>query len=412
MKLLYVTAEVPWPLSSGYLRHFHLLRGLAESHDITQLSLTRRVAVPDDARPALAPFVRRLEVFGEGRSGGGSLGKSLHLRRAAGELRRAVARELATGEYDAVVLSGKDTFPAMAMVGDTPLVIDVCDAASLRLAGELDVAKGLRRRVLLRARLIEMRRIERRLIGATPHLLFASERDRTAVGATEGVIVSNGVDLDLWTRREAGGSGSGRSGIGGSDLIAFSGAMAYRPNDDAALRLVERILPRVREQVADAQVVLAGRDPLPGLLAAADNRAEVTVTGTVDDLRPYLEDAAVYCAPLRFAAGIQNKLLEALAMELPVVTTPIAAAGLIAGEHPAPLVVAEDDASIADAIVALLRDPAERTRLAEAGRRHVEDHFSWPASVARVDEVLRRAAGRPAAALATVGAPALDGGER
>jgi glycosyltransferase involved in cell wall biosynthesis len=403
MRLLYVTAEVPWPLTSGYLRHYHLLRGLAESHDITHLSLTRRVAVPEDARPALAPFVRRLEVFGEGRTAGGPIGKSLHLRRAAGELRGAVARELATGEYDAVVLSGKDTFPAMKVTGDTPLVVDVCDAASLRLAGELEVAKGLRRRVLLRARLAEMRRIERSLIGATPHLLFASERDREAVGAKDGVIVSNGVDLDLWTRSTPASA---------SACVAFSGAMAYRPNDDAAHRLIDRVLPRVRDEVPDAQVVLAGRDPLPGLRAAADQRGKVTVTGTVDDLRPYLEDASVYCAPLRFAAGIQNKLLEALAMELPVVTTPIAAAGLIAGDHPAPLVVADDDASVADAVVALLRDPAERARLAEAGRRHVEDHFSWPAAVARVDAVLHSATGVTTPAVTSGAAGSLQGGER
>ena len=136
MKILYVTAEVPWPLTSGYLRHYHLLAGLGRAHDITHFSLTRRTAVPADAQEALGSAVGRLEIFGEGRAEGlGGGRRALHLRRAARGLRSAVRRELATGRYDAVLLSGKDTFPAVAAVGDTPLVIDVCDAASLRLEG-------------------------------------------------------------------------------------------------------------------------------------------------------------------------------------------------------------------------------------------------------------------------------------
>ncbi|QEC49143.1 glycosyltransferase [Baekduia soli] len=396
MKLLYVTAEVPWPLTSGYLRHFHFLRGLSARHDITHLSLTRRPAVPQEAWPELAPYVDRLQVFGEGAPGASPTARSLRLRRAAGELRRAVAAEMAGGGYDAVLVSGKDTFPVLSAVGDTPLVIDVCDAASIRLAGELAVTSQTRRRAMLRVRLAEIRSIERRIVTKTPHLLFASERDREAVGARSGTIVPNGVDLEYWTRGRASSD---------RPAIAFSGAMAYRPNDDAAQRLVRGILPLVRASVPDAGVILAGRDPLARLRADAQEAGGVTVTGTVDDLRPHLEEAAVYCAPLRFAAGIQNKLLEALAMELPVVTTPIAAAGLVAGSAAAPVVIAEDDTTLAAAIVDLLADPAQRERRAAAGRAFVVEHFSWPSAVARVDAVLHEAAGRPATASVAASAP-------
>ena len=396
MRLLYVTAEVPWPLTSGYLRHFHLLRGLSVRHEITHLSLTRRPAVPAEAWPALAPYVSRLQVFGEGAAGASPTARTLRLRRAAGELRRAVATELATGAYDAVLVSGKDTFPALAAVKGTPLVVDVCDAASIRLAGELAVTSQTRRRAMLRVRLAEIRSIERRIVTRTPHLLFASERDREAVGARNGTIVPNGVDLDYWSRQ---GAPSPEPGI------AFSGAMAYRPNDDAAQRLVRGILPLVRASVPGARVVLAGRDPLPRLRADAESAGGVTVTGTVDDLRPYLEEAAVYCAPLRFAAGIQNKLLEALAMELPVVTTPIAAAGLESGGAAAPVIVAEDDATLARELVDLLADPEQRARRAAEGRAFVVQHFSWPAAVARVDAVLSEAAGASSGGTVAAGAP-------
>ena len=101
----------------------------------------------------------------------------------------------------------------------------------------------------------------------------------------------------------------------------------------------------------------------------------------------------MYCAPLRFASGVQNKLLEALAMELPVVTTEVAAAGLrVPGDEP-PMLIADDDEGLAAAVVTLLRDPEARERLGAAGRRYVLRHFSWQHSVALVDAALNTAVG-------------------
>ena len=383
MNVLYLTAEVPFPLTSGYLRHFHFLGGLSRDHAITHMSLTRRAAVPPEARRALAPFVERVVIFGAGAPpGAGRLRRSLRLRRAAFELRGAVAAHLEAGTTDVAFLSGKDTFPALRSLDRAPLVVDVCDAASLRLRGELALAsRGL---APLRAmRLAEIARVERRLAARTPHLLFASERDRAALRAARGTVVPNGVDLAYWRRRAAPAAQA---------TVALSGVMAYRPNHDAALRLLDGVMPRVRERVPQARALLAGRDPLPALRAAAGRRPDTALTGTCPDLRPHLEAAAVYCAPLRFASGIQNKLLEALAMELPVVTTEVAAAGLrVHGEEP-PLVIADDDERLAAAVADLLGDPAARARLGAAGRRYVERHYSWERSVSLVDAALRAAA--------------------
>jgi thymidylate kinase len=187
------------------------------------------------------------------------------------------------------------------------------------------------------------------------------------------------VDLQYWTRR---------SERAREPVVAFTGVLAYRPNHEAAMRLATRVLPLLQERVPGARLVLAGRDPRPELRAATAGRPGVSLVDSPADLRPHLEEAAVYCAPLPFAAGIQNKLLEALAMELPVVASEVAAAGL--GERP-PLLVADDDESLAATLAALLADPARRTELAAAGRDYVERHFSWERSAAKVDSVLRRA---------------------
>jgi polysaccharide biosynthesis protein PslH len=123
----------------------------------------------------------------------------------------------------------------------------------------------------------------------------------------------------------------------------------------------------------------------------------MTVTGALPDLRPEMERGAVYCAPLRFASGIQNKLLEALAMGVPIVTTPVVADGLRADGVNPPMIIADADEAIADGVLRLLRTPADYRRLATEGRTFVEDAFSWGRTVATVEHELALAAGRPPA---------------
>ena len=113
----------------------------------------------------------------------------------------------------------------------------------------------------------------------------------------------------------------------------------------------------------------------------------MNVTGFVKDLRPYMEESSVYVAPLRYASGLQNKILEALAVGLPVVTTPIVADGLRGHDDPPPLRVASGATDFAECILSLLADRDEQRRLAIEGRRFVETHYTWD-SASRMLEAL------------------------
>ena len=399
MRVLYITAEVPYPLTSGYLRHYHILRGLSVRHDVTLLSLTRRPEVSPEAAAVLGEFLTELEVVAPTGRGPGIVRRAerVLLRRAAARrLARRVRERLDTEPFDVVLFSGKDTFPALGAVTGVPVVVDVCDAASLRLRGQLEIASPFHRPALA-VRLAEIRRVERHIADATPHLLFASERDRTAVMGDRdgGEVVPNAVDLDYWRRSPEAATGS---------RVVLTGVMNYPPNHDAAMRLAKHILPLVRAEVPDAELVIAGRDPLPELLASAEDHPWLSVTGAVPDLRPEIEAATVYCAPLRFASGVQNKVLEALAMEVPVVTTPVVADGVRSGDQEPPLVIESDDDALAAAIVRLLRTPEEYGHIAVDGRRYVEQAFSWPRSVGAVDGALHRAAGAAFASPVSIGA--------
>jgi glycosyltransferase involved in cell wall biosynthesis len=155
-------------------------------------------------------------------------------------------------------------------------------------------------------------------------------------------------------------------------------------NVDAAVRLAEEILPRVREGVPGARLELIGTEPAARVRALAG--PGVRVRGHVVDLNAALNEAAVFVAPLRFAAGVQNKVLEAMAAGLPVVTTSEVNEGLRAmpGEH---LLLADDDEGLAAAARRLLGDPAERARLGQAGRALVLERFRWEAVGERLREI-------------------------
>jgi glycosyltransferase involved in cell wall biosynthesis len=268
-----------------------------------------------------------------------------------------------------VLLHGHRIRAAVDGAHSLPMVFDMCDAASPRLRNGLRHAPVAE----LPWRLFRYWQIQRMELTArdrTSHIAFISARDRDAVMShrSDGTVVPNGVDLEYWKPN---------GGTRQSNMLLFTGILDYPPNADAALYLVTHVLPEVRRVLPDVELVLAGRNPLPVLVHAARSRPGVTVTGFVNDLRPWLERAAVFVAPLRFASGMQNKLLEAMAMELPVVTTPVAADGLrVAGAEP-PVRIGENAADLAAAVVALLRDSGARRQFGVNGREFVSRHFNW-----------------------------------
>jgi glycosyltransferase involved in cell wall biosynthesis len=392
-RILYITNGFPFPLTSGYLRHYFLMGELASAgHDIVLLSIVGADHKSEHVA-ALADRTERIETFRSRDRAKGTVQRLIRKGRRVlpGALADPAPRQLAerAGEllrrehFDAAVFSGKRADAALARLEALPVVVDLCDATTLRLKREMAVASPSRRMTLeVAAR--RVRRTEGRMIDRADRALFASARDLEGLleeladgseasieeRARRSVVVPNGVDIASWSRRNP---------TLGAEIV-LTGAMDYGPNVDAAVRLARTIFPLVRRQVPAARLTLVGRDPAPDVLALADLEG-VRVTGYVEDVRPYLENAAVFAAPLRFGAGIQNKLLEAMSMAVPSVVSTLAADGLrtIDGTTP-PIVVVDDDAATAEAIVATLRRVAVDPTPDWAARAYVEQHFSWAAS--------------------------------
>ena len=160
-----------------------------------------------------------------------------------------------------------------------------------------------------------------------------------------------------------------------------------------AERLATRIMPLVRRSRPGVRLLLVGQGPSPSLVARGDG-ALTLVTGAVEDVRPYLSEAAVACLPLVSGSGTKYKLLEALSAGTPVVCSPLAAEGLSV-EHERHLLLAESDEGMAAAILRLLAQPADAVRLAHEGRRLVEARYAWDAILARLDPWLQAVSERP-----------------
>jgi glycosyltransferase involved in cell wall biosynthesis len=190
------------------------------------------------------------------------------------------------------------------------------------------------------------------------------------------IVLPNGVDLDYFKPLEIPRDPA---------TLIFSGKMSYHANIAAALDLATQVMPLVWQQRPEAKLLIAGKDPSPKLQAlTADPR--ITITGTVPDIRPYLAQATLSISPMRYGVGIQNKVLEAMAMVTPVVSTPQAVSALQV-QTGQDVLVGDTPAAMAQTVITLLNNPTLRQQVGQAGRRYIETHHDWKLAAARLEAV-------------------------
>lgn len=263
-----------------------------------------------------------------------------------------------------------------------PVVWDSVDCISYLFKQASAHSTGGFGKFVTRFELGRTRRMEGKLVGEFDHVLVTSETDKNALlelaspGSKTAPIsvLSNGVDLEFFQpnpemQRDA-------------ETLVFSGKMSYHANISMVQFLAAEIMPRVWTEKPEVRLVIVGKDPTVDVRAlGADPR--ITVTGTVDDIRPYLWQAAVAVVPLVYGAGIQNKILEAVACGTPVVTTSktLSSLGVTPGRE---LVVADGAESFARAVLDLLVDDGRRRSVGEAGAGYVQSRHSWRAVAERM----------------------------
>ena len=381
MKVLALLPRFPQPLDKGdRLRAFHLLQQLATRHEVVLCALSHGPVRPAELR-ALTGFCRRVEVLSLSRAeSGAGLARAFarglplqvgyfHSPRAARRLRELAREERPQAAFYQLVRTAE--YAGL----EAPATLDYMDAFAWGLeqrAAHRPGALG----PLLRMEAARLRRYEAAAFERFAARTIITEQDRQQIAhpLRERIqVVGNGVDPEAFRPRPREPD---------VDLL-FVGHMGYPPNVLAAERLVREVLPRVRRQ-RPASVLIVGTRPARRVRRLAGEG--VTVTGFVDDVAPCYARARVFVAPMAVGTGLQNKLLQALAMGRPCVTSPAARAALGAG--PEEVLAGADSGEIAAHLVELLADPRRAEALGRRGREFALARFRWPDAAARLEQVL------------------------
>jgi sugar transferase (PEP-CTERM/EpsH1 system associated) len=397
-EILYLCHRIPFPPDRGdKIRSHHLLHALAK------IAPVHVGCFADDDRderfaPLLAQVAASQVVIRRDRSRAvaGITGLLRHQSLLVAlfdhpRLHRWVRETLASRPIAAVVcFSAQMAHFVPALPSSTRFMMDFVDFDSAKYAAYGAEQGGpmgwINRR---EARLLFD--FERRVAARADISIFVSEAEatmfRNATGLSADAVraLENGVALDYFAPT-AGFAPLGSAERGQGPLIVFTGQMDYRPNIEAVVSFARDSLPAIRAMHPDARFAIVGRDPTPAVQALA-TQPGIVVTGGVADVRGWLAAADVVVAPLRIARGIQNKVLEAMAMGRPVVASAQAAEGIDAedGKH---LLIAPDPAAEAEMVCALLDDPARAVRLGAAARLRMEQRYHWDATLAPLADML------------------------
>ncbi|HSQ73875.1 MAG TPA: TIGR03087 family PEP-CTERM/XrtA system glycosyltransferase [Rubrivivax sp.] len=410
--LLYLVHRMPYPPNKGdKLRSYHLLRHLAARH---RVFVGTFVDDPGDEAHVetlrglcaglhverLHPRRARLASLA-GLASGDAL--TLHYYRSAA-LRRWVAQTVQREDIAAAVVFSSSMAQYAQAHPQLPMLVDFVDVDSAKWA---DYAPRHRwplswlyrregRRLLAAERVIAARAQRSFFATAKEAALF---RELAPECAARVEAMDNGVDTVYYDPDVARASPF----ADGEIPLVFTGAMDYWPNIDAVSWFATEVLPRLREQRPQLRFHIVGRAPTPAVRAlAADPAAGVVVSGTVPDVRPYLQHAAVVVAPLRLARGVQNKVLEAMAMGRPVVAATACVEALNA-EPGGEILDAADADEYLRCIDLLLRAPDRARAIGTAGRVRVEHSYTWDAHMTVIDRHLGALRAEPAAATAVRG---------
>ncbi|MBI2468907.1 MAG: glycosyltransferase [Candidatus Rokubacteria bacterium] len=398
MRILWVKMGGLWPLNTGgRLRSFHIISELSERHRVTLLTTHGPGDEPEGLRRQL-PRCEQVVSLPHAVPKSGSARFAIALLRSwlsplpvdlwkwrVAALRDEVSRLVRARAVDLCVADFLFAVPNVPLGGPVPVIFFAHNVEHMIWKRLSQVESSAWRRALLELEWRKARRCEARACARARLTIAVSAADRALLGAVApgarvGAIPT-GVDLSYFAP-----NGTGEA----APRLAFTGSMDWYPNEDAVLYFMDAILPRIRHEMPQVSLTVVGRNPTARLRAVAAE-AGVRVTGTVADVRPYVAEAAIYVVPLRVGGGTRLKIFEALAMGKAVVSTGVGAEGLdlVPGTH---FLRADDPAEFARAVVSLLRDPVQRKALGTAGRRLVEQGYSWShvarAFEARCEEVV------------------------
>jgi polysaccharide biosynthesis protein PslH len=380
MKILYLTHTCPYPPNRGdRIRCYHILDYLSQNHEVIlvypvfdsqhfpcQEHLHRRCksVFPIKYHSVVSRLSCLLALFSTY-----SLSVAFYYSRALKNLIHTLSSD--------VVIVDCSTMAPYALNMSCPKILDFVDVDSQKWRYCASMAR-FPRSLIYRTEAKRLSRYEKFLSQHYDYCLVTSHFEKSLLnGISHVAVLPNGVDQKYFSTEN----------IPTGNSLIFTGVMNYFPNSDAVMHFHQRIFPLIKRNVPSAQFIIAGMHPTPQIRRLAD--AHTTVTGFVPDIRDYLSKAAVCVVPLRIAMGVQNKLLEAMAMGVPVVATSAANRGINAtpGQE---ILLADDPERFAAATTKLLNDRSLRETIAKNAKQFIDRNFRWEKNLQKLDELIAK----------------------
>jgi sugar transferase (PEP-CTERM/EpsH1 system associated) len=392
--ILYLVHRLPYPPNKGdKVRSYHLLKHLAAAHkvflgtfvddpaDQVHLPMLRGLCADVCAVP-LAPRSAKLRSL-SGLASGQPLTLCYYDN---ARLRDWVRQTVARGQIDLVLVFSSSMAQYAEAVWALPTLVDLVDVDSAKWT-DYAAAHAWPLSWLYAREGERLLAYERAVVARSRHAFLVTQKEvdlfiRLAPEcAAKITALGNGVDADFFAPQP-----DRPSPFAAAELpLVFTGAMDYWPNIDAVTWFTRDVLPALRARWPALRFHIVGRNPSAAVRALAGEA--VAVSGTVADVRPYLQHAAAVVAPLRLARGVQNKVLEAMAMASPVVAAG-ACVEAIAALPGRDILVADHARAFLEQLATLFDAPAQAAAVGRAGRRCVLDHYSWPAQLAHLDQTM------------------------
>ena len=389
MRILFVCHRLPFPpIRGGKIRPFNMIRHLHESgHQVTVASLAR---TPEELEAGQGLKAHCHELIAERVTEPAAMARMV-LRLPtpvpssmgnffSPQLARRIRKALSTGGFDLIVVHCSSVAQYVASAVNIPRMLDFGDMDSQKWLAYSQF-RGLPLAPGFWIEGTKLERAEKQLARAFDLCSCTTRAELETLqsfdtGAATGWF-PNGVDSSFFKPSDQ---------VFDPDLVTFLGRMDYYPNQEAMTRFCHDVLPRVQARRPQTRLEIVGADPSPAMWRLGDLPG-VSVTGSVPDVRPFLERACLTVAPLSIARGTQNKILEAMGSGIPVVCSDIAAGGVdaVPGEHLLAATTAQD---YAEAVLQLLDNPGLRASLSRAGRERVLSHHNWAHSMQRFDSLL------------------------
>ena len=387
MKLLVILSRFPYPLEKGdKLRAYHQIVHLSVDHEIILCCLTDKLPNEED-KNKIAPLCAELHVFRLSRikqigrlcyAAFSSKPFQVHYffqKSVARKIQDIIKRTSPKHIYAQLVR----TTEYVKNFHEMPKTLDYMDALNKNYSRRTSSSMGIRK-FLVKEEAKRLVAYENLIFDYFENHSIISSQDKNLIYHEKRdsiSVVPNGVDFDYFNTPK-------ESVKKTTDLI-FTGNMGYLPNEDAALYLIKSIMPKLWKIDETISLTIAGASPSTELLSLATER--VKITGWVNDIRDEFNKAKIFLAPMRQGTGLQNKLLEAMSMRLPCITTPLANNALkaIPNKH---LYVYKDDEHLVTLVMNLLNSPESQLELGTKARKFILENYSWQSANKILQELI------------------------